>query len=609
MGNADLTQLETGGLRWLVDPSFVGDLRHVVARNLGDLARAGAKRIKHSTTRSTWRLQLGGSAVFIKHHRPRSLFERLKYLVLRSRAAAEWSISRSFAELGLPVAEPLAFGERRLGGVLAEAVLVSAEIPNARPLGASLRDGGSHPPTGPVDQAPKTGTRRCRAKRDLLRCVARLLRQTHDAGALHQDLHSGNILVTDVGDPFYIDLHRARVGAAVSRRERAANIAWLLAFLRDALTAGDRLCFIRAYLADPTIAALRPGGRLRATALSRTELRSFRRAVERRIVPLRERRYASRTKRCVKRSTGFRTERSVGLFIRRRTEFPAEAVLEAIEQHRELVAAGDADRVLKSDHRARVTIVEARKADVIPAMSGAPVAPPGRSALHPLRSAPPRLCVKEFLRPRLFHRLADAFTGSKALRAWVGANALAVRGIGTPRALAMVEAGGRSYFITEFVEGAVRFNDYVADHGRPEPGEATRRWHAFTRRAAEFIRRLHAARLRHRDLSAKNLLVRETADGDWTFYLVDVSDVRTGRAPTLRQRIDNLGQLDQIYVMPSRTSRLRFFRRYARGLRELRRPGFLARIDRISRARHQNWLDNGGGRAILEWRRQAGKPV
>ena len=538
-------------MQWVATQPFEAALREVILPNLGSLEHAGAALLKRSLTRSVHRMTAGGTTVFVKHHKVRSLKERLKYIVMRSRASAEWSASLALNDLGIPAARSVAFGERRVAGVLTEAVLISEAIEEATPLSQALKDADAD------------------AKAGLLADVAKLVRKAHDCGVLHRDLHGGNILLA-AGGLFFIDLHRMTIGRPVSKRTRIRNLGHLLAFLGDDAEEYDCLAFVRAYL-GPDAAP--------------NEVDPFARDVEDAARQLLERRHASRTKRCIKRSTGFRIERRDGMTIRRRADFAPELVSAAIARHKEAAADETGGRLLKADRRARVTAVDLD-------------APDGKRTV----------CVKEFIRCGALQRLGDLFRGSRARTAWVGSNACRVRGISTPVALAMADAGPRSYFISEFTEGARQFNDYAADHGRPAGAEAVRRWRRFVLAAADFVRLLHSHRLLHRDLSAKNLLVRERADG-WDFFLLDLSDVRPGRAASLPQKIKNLGQLDQIYVMPSRTDRLRFYRRTTRGRPEFDDRGFLIEIDAMSRARHQNWLDNGGGRAILEERKQQGKPT
>ena len=541
--DSNLARFQTHGMRWVAESTFESTLREVIIPHLGALESAGATAIKHTMTRSIYRLEHEGQAVFIKHHKVRSLGERLKYVLLPSRASVEWDVSRAVAERGFPVTRAVAFGERRVAGVLTEAVLVSEAVEDAAPLSNLLRE-----------------------RRELLGKAAHLIRRMHDANVLHRDLHAGNILVRD-SELTLIDLHRVALGRAVSERKRVASVAQFLAAIGPLLSEGNQLLFVREYLGPDA---------------TQQEIDRFTGTVERAAAGLRERRYASRTKRCVKRSTGFRRSRVRGMVVYRRADFAAELVKKAVEQHNQ---GGSGVKVLKSDRRARVSVVEL--AD---------------------ERRPRRLCVKEFYRPRPPQRLGDLFRGSRARLAWLGSSACRVRGIPTPKPLAMAEAGPRSFLITEYIDNARQLNDYTADHGRPCGKEATRRWHRFIREAADFVRLIHDHRLRHLDLSAKNILVRERGDG-WEFYLLDVSDIRLWRAPSLRFKIKNLGQLDQSYVKPSRTDRLRFYRHYSRGRPELGRPEFLAEIDAISRARHEHWLHAGGGEKILEERKQQGKPV
>jgi len=538
----DLVDFRIDAMQWVVRTPFAEPLRRTVIPHLGHLEAAGGEQVKQTVTRSVHRIELAGQLVYVKHHRVRSLAEALKYLVLRSRASAEWAALREMAERGLPVPRAVALGERRVLGVFREAALITEAVEDAVPFNQALD-----------------------RRAGLLDDAARLIRTLHDAHVHHRDLHGGNILVA--GDALHlIDVHNVRIGPPVSKRERLAGAAQFLAALRPG---GDREVqqrFIRAYLGPDA-----PG----------KELAAFARGVAQGVVRNRERRYASRAKRCLKRSTGFRHELLEGLAVHRRADVPADHLLEAIARHRKQTGGPGGEGVLKRDHRARISVVEL----------------PGGG----------RACVKEFIRHGLA-RLGDLWRGSPAKRAWRGSHACAVRGLGTPRALAMAEApDGRSFFVAEYLGGAEQLNDYVADRCRPEPGGAARRWHAFVRAAADFVRRLHSHRLRHRDLSAKNILVREE-DGGWAFDLVDVADVRGGRAPSLGFRVANLGQLDQIYVRPARSDRLRFYRHYARGRPELDRPELLRRIDAISRARHRHWLECGG-REILEERRRQGKPL
>ena len=522
-----LRQLQTHGMNWAVDAAFEDTLREVVIPNLGSLESAGAAPVKRTLTRTVHRLEFAGRAVFIKHHVVRSIKERLKYLVLPSRAAAEWRTSLGMAARGLPAPRCLALGERRVAGVLREAVLVSEAVDGALPFSRALED-----------------------DRTLLSRAARMIRSMHDADVLHRDLHGGNILVRGT-ELTFIDLHRASVGRPVSRSRRIRSVAQFLAAVTPLLGHGDVRQFVCEYLGPD------------ATA---NEADRFSRAVETRITGLRDLRCASRTRRCVKESTGFRIESSGGLRVHRRAEFAAEHVQLAIRRHNETIAAGRAGAVLKCDNRTRVSVVD-------PGVDGMPV-----------------LCVKESTRPGILQRLGDIFIGSPAMRAWVGANGLLVRGIPTPRPLAIAEAGRRSYIITEYVGDSDTLDRCIVARRGPERGEPVRKWRGLIEAAAGFVRLVHSHRLRHRDLKAKNILVREKDDSP-EFYLVDTGDVRFGRKPSLAYKIKNLVQLDCLVHPPSRTDRLRFYRHYAAGDAKLCRRDVPAEIAVTSRAKYRRWLE------------------
>jgi hypothetical protein len=80
--------------------------------------------------------------------------------------------------------------------------------------------------------------------------------------------------------------------------------------------------------------------------------------------------------------------------------------------------------------------------------------------------------------------------------------------------------------------------------GDPANGADLDRMLDFTRRLARFVRRLHEAGVRHGDLHAGNILVRQDADaGKEPFLLIDVQGIRIGRPPGRRHRADAIAQL------------------------------------------------------------------
>ncbi len=283
-------------------------------------------------------------------------------------------------------------------------------------------------------------------------------------------------------------------------------------------------------------------------------------------------------KRCLRDGGGFRRESVDWGRVWRRADVPAERIVEAVRRHHQRIVDPSRRGVLAADRRTLVTWVE----------SGGTTDPP--------------LCVKEFRRPRPRQRLEDGLRGSPARRAWLGAHACLARGLATPRPFGILEGRGRCWLVAEYLADAASLRDWIADHRPARDAEERRRWRALLDATAVFVARLHRHRLRHRDLSAKNLLVRPREDG-FELALIDLSDLRLGRAPGRRFKIRNLGQLAQTPVPPSRSDALRFWRRYLREHPELDDAGARSRIAAIAQERRQHWLAGGGPEWLEERRR------
>jgi hypothetical protein len=107
--------------------------------------------------------------------------------------------------------------------------------------------------------------------------------------------------------------------------------------------------------------------------------------------------------------------------------------------------------------------------------------------------------------------IRDLFRPAKALTAWRRAYALEIRGIPTPRSLAVayprgVKAPVISAFFSEAVPEAVCLDRYCA-RCRAGGREGGRRLRGLAAALGETVGRMHARGLAHRDLKAGNLLV------------------------------------------------------------------------------------------------------
>jgi hypothetical protein len=145
----------------------------------------------------------------------------------RRRAERELAALEAFARAGLPVPRPL---ELRRGSAGHELVL--ERIESARSLDELWR-AGLPPPFG----WPR-----------LLVRLGRLLARLQTSGWEHGDLHPGNVLVDGRGEPWLIDLQRARP-APTERTRLFQELVECAAWAREALSPRQRLRFLVAWLA------------------------------------------------------------------------------------------------------------------------------------------------------------------------------------------------------------------------------------------------------------------------------------------------------------------------------------------------------------------------
>ncbi len=108
----------------------------------------------------------------------------------RSRPFREWRLLARLRRLGLPVPRPVAARVVRTGP-LYRADIVTAYLPDTRPLSAHLDEGGPPP--------------------ERWAAIGRMVRAFHDAGVDHPDLTAHNILLGASGETYLVDFDNARV--------------------------------------------------------------------------------------------------------------------------------------------------------------------------------------------------------------------------------------------------------------------------------------------------------------------------------------------------------------------------------------------------------------
>jgi tRNA A-37 threonylcarbamoyl transferase component Bud32 len=175
----------------------------------------------------------------------------------------------------------------------------------------------------------------------------------------------------------------------------------------------------------------------------------------------------------------------------------------------------------------------------------------GRNYLYLTRcetaAGPVDVVVKQFRNGGLRDRLRRRWGGSKAVRSWRIAQAMAAAGIATPEPLLLLESRcphGPSFYVCRYLAGRVEARHLLraGNEGREAelyPGVDLPR---FLSQLGAFIRRLHDAGFWHRDLSSGNVLARP--EEPFELALVDLNRARRAGRLTLSQRARDLSRMN-----------------------------------------------------------------
>jgi len=492
----------------------------------------GVPFIKDNNVRSVFILKSAAPDVphlFVKWFKRPSFAQRIKHVFVASKALAEWRNLHLLRERGLPCPGPLAFFEKKTCGVLLDtACLIIECIDNARSLNEFL----------------ECRTLASTQSFELTRQLARLSAAMHSAGVLSRDFHAGNIMIRDRApgfELFLIDMHRAQV----VKQPPAAMIINDLAQLANSITCSRsaQLRFLQEYY--------------RCAGLPGMPITECLRLISHRAARLAARRIKSRSRRCVLNSSVFEVARSWHERYCGRRDFGHNAAHELIDQH------------LHS--RAEATVVKQSSKSAL--------------TFHGLPDRP-TVCVKGFYFRGAFAALLRMFQKSRALKSWVAANGLIVRGLRTPQPLALIEKRfgplvRDSYYICRRLDHARELNTLITARQWTRADKKN-----FIRGLARTVAELHAKGIYHADLKSNNILVLGNGHG-WDFYFIDLDRVSFTKPLTFARRANNLAQINASVadVMTVR-DRLYFFRIYSRAAScYTERKRYFERILAISRTK------------------------
>jgi len=503
----------------------------------------GWERIKRNASRTVCRGWVGAEQVYVKQYHP-SPPRRVLRLVGICDSLYEMAFGQYLRAHGVETFRPLAAHCSASTEWLAtEAVAPtrSAEVWHEEQLGCG-----------------RPGQRRIR---QALLALAELVGRMHLAGAIHRDLHCGNVLIRTDGErvqPVLMDLHRAVRRRRLSRRAMAANLAQLYHDRALLTTRTQRLRFLRQYL---------------ATTGAEGTLRGWQIQIERFAGRHTRRQHAQRDRRIAGRNRYFKGIRLRGgwsghvvLASKRRMAGSRAAHMEfTAEQWRE--ALSDPDALLRGQ--------------------GAEVIKDSPSALvvrRRLRVGPHELdvIIKKPRRKRRWKLLVDCFRPARPTRAFVKGHTLLTRRIATALPLVALERRVGpvlldSMLITEAVDG-LRLNEFfdtwLARPPKADPNFTIPQQRQLAQEAlwqlGRLVQSLHDNNFAHRDLKATNILVRWTNGRRPEVVLVDMDGLRRMRRITQRRRLQGLMRLNVSLLncpVVNHAGRLRMLLGY------LRRPG------------------------------------
>jgi hypothetical protein len=402
--------------------------------------------------------------------------------------------------------------------------------------------------------------RQTRVRQNLAVALGRFLALLHHAGVTHHDLHPGNLLLRLDGDEaclYLIDLHAVRVGPPLDWPRRRAN---LVVLNRWFALRGHRTDRLRCWLAYDRAAALLCEERLNeSTTLPRA------RDLERRTLASNLSFWRSHDRRCLGGNRWFRRVASAGAAGYVVADLAADVAAPLLADPDEPFRR-DGIRVLKDSRSSTVIEFE-----------------------MPVGGEIRRVIYKRFAVTRWTDPWAALVRPTPAIRSYVMGHGLRLRGLPTPRPLAVWHRRRfglcqEGYLLTEKVPDAVELVAWVAGLGRLPSGERRAVLHGMIDKTARLIAALHQRHLSHRDLKAANLL---TSSAEWfvssrgaaeraggsdapalpQLWFIDLVGVARCRRLSRARRVQNLTRLFASFLGRShltRTDLLRFLRTYLR---------------------------------------------
>jgi len=478
--------------------------------------------VKENRVRSVISMPASGinaNGIYIKYFKRGGFKEYIKHLFVPTKARTEWEVGNALRSNDIKTALPLAISEGKRG-----LLIVTETVTNSEELMEFFT----------ANYVSFLSEGKEFEKRMLLNKLAVFIRDIHEKGFCHYDLHAGNILIkfnkeqnVTGYDLYLMDLHRVKIFKSVSTNKRIFNLAQIFNSLSSIMTMSDKIDFIQSY-GDSAFGNV-------------TDEKELVRQIDEQSSKIRNIHYRSRRKRCLKESSVFSRRMIANMKMFFRKGYDTDSLHELIEKHNSALINNDSAVIMKCDSKTALT-------------------------RHAFKDKTVQNVVVKQYRVGCFGcLLKNLFRGSAGRKAWVAGNGLRVYGLNTPLPLALLEKKRSgittgSYLIMEEVKDSLEMDRYILKN--LDNRKDIKKKKALISNIANTLGEMHNHNIFHHDLKTCNIMVKENGKSfDFTF--LDFDKVSFNEEITVRKRVKNLVQINlstpRLFTL---ADRLRFLNEY-----------------------------------------------
>jgi tRNA A-37 threonylcarbamoyl transferase component Bud32 len=506
--------------RWVVKSITLDRLKGIIDSYTGN----NCEVIHNGYFKKVVKCNYEHESFYVKQYTVRNVMDAIKSVFSISKAQKEWNHAYNLLGYNLLTAEPVAYGEKRQFGMLKDCYIILKAIQDCISLKRVLLNSSIHECAGEHEKYKRS---------TLLKGIISFIREMHDYGVFHGELHAENILVDSRNlTMFYpIDLGRMkfRNKGALSQAWRIREISRLLYSIIDVCTDEEITDMLNNYI--------------RQTSLFKRE-EKFQKTVMGEIYRIKHRLWYSRSKKCLRTNNVFKIVKHHNYKINMRNEWDVNNLVGLVNRHTILLKE-NLGNIIKISPKVGITRIQFPFEDML------------------------GVCIKEYKYPSVLKRFLYSFFNSPARNAWFSAHGLMALKFLTPKQYALIEERvsvqlKRSFIVMEDISNYLPCNKYSDEMFKSFHDKINiKKKRDFISCLAVSLRRLHDTGVYHHDLKANNIMVEELHN-KWNFYYLDLDQIYFGKKVSIEKKIKNLSQINaSLSNIITYTDRLRFYLIYA----------------------------------------------